>query len=231
MRNIFLSGGGNPEQSFIFDEAYISFLKQKKILYIPLALSLDALGYESCNDWIVSTLSNHSQEFIDISMCLDVEKITKDYLFQFDSVYVGGGNTYQLQKIFKQNSFDKILIDYIDNGGIYYGGSAGAIITGHRIDCSDDEKVSYTQNSLGLSFFGNLSFCCHYKDNQEDEAASFSQRYHVPLIALPEESGIFISENDFVVLGLKNATFFDAEGKKSPLYLGHPGRLTSLLQS
>lgn len=51
-------------------------------------------------------------------------------LDQYDYVFAAGGNTFALRKAMIDTDFDTKLREYLDNGGVYVGESAGAIAVG-----------------------------------------------------------------------------------------------------
>ena len=71
-----------------------------------------------------------------------------------DLIYVSGGNTFATLDKIKKCGFDKDIINYIKNGVIYVGGSAGAHIVSknifHLLNL-DDNYINITDfNGLGL---------------------------------------------------------------------------------
>lgn len=71
-----------------------------------------------------------------------------------DVIYVGGGNTFATLKKIKDCGFDKYIINYINNGVIYIGGSCGAHIVTKNIEHLLDLDNNYCNlddyNGLGL---------------------------------------------------------------------------------
>lgn len=51
-------------------------------------------------------------------------------LEDYDYVFAAGGNTFALRKAMIDTGFDEKLKEYLDNGGVYVGESAGAIVVG-----------------------------------------------------------------------------------------------------
>ena len=51
-----------------------------------------------------------------------------------DIIFIAGGNTFYLLYYIKKSGFDKIVRKLLDNGKVYVGSSAGAIITGPSIE-------------------------------------------------------------------------------------------------
>ena len=51
-----------------------------------------------------------------------------------DIIWLGGGNTFYLRWILRESGADEIIIDLINNGAVYAGWSAGAIIAGPTLE-------------------------------------------------------------------------------------------------
>ncbi len=194
---LFLAGGGNEKDSLKIDTQFIKCLKHKRIVYIPLALEPSVNGYESCFDWISSTLSEKlTDEFVDISMWTYLKNKKETDLNGFDAVYIGGGNTYNLLKRIKEAGFDQVLIRFYKKGGIIYGGSAGAIICGYDIATVEEEnEINYTDNKA-LNLINNYSVICHYTEIQKDKVLKYVREHKKQVIAIPERSGLIVENGE-----------------------------------
>jgi len=214
---LFLSGGGGAQDSFLLDQEFVKSLRAKTVLYIPIALQRDPLGYEACYDWIVSTLSVHSDDFIEIIMWLDLKTKTLDDLKKFEAIYIGGGNTYKLLQTFHETGFDKVIVKFLKQGGIIYGGSAGAIIMGKNISTVSEENDDDYKFDKGLFLLGNYSLICHYDFSKNKQIEHYIQKYRNPVIALTEKGGIIIENNCVKVIGYESALIFDEKLNKKNL--------------
>lgn len=137
---LILSGGGDLKESYRLDEKYFLYLPpHSKILYIPIALKRDMMGFEACYDWFSTIISTHAKEKdIDFSMILENDVIPD--LNVFDSIYLGGGNTFKLLDYVVTKNLSSKIIDFLNIGGVVYGGSAGAIIFGKDIRTVEEEN-------------------------------------------------------------------------------------------
>lgn len=210
---IFISGGGGVKDSFLLDGKFIGSLKRKKILYIPIAMERDAIGFEVCYDWIISALSRHSKDFVDITMLIDLTDKNLQ-ISNFDGIYIGGGNTYKLLQYIYNTGFDKNLTSFIKNNGIIYGGSAGAIILGKNISTVIEENDKNYRYNKGLSLIGDYSIICHYKNIDDEKIFKFIKSFQYPVIALPEKAGLIINSNCAEVVGSENVLIFSSDGEK-----------------
>ncbi len=220
---MFLSGGGSEKDTFDFDKKFINSLKFRKILYIPIAMERDAQGYESCYDWITSSLTQFDDKFIEISMCVDLHEISLSKLNNFAAVYFGGGNTYRLLDKIYSSGFDKLLLNFIENGGIYYGGSAGAIVIGKSIETVLEEKDKFYSFSKGLKLIGDFSLVCHFNKHTEDKIKNmdkFLDKHNTPVIALPEDSGLIVDRDKIQMFGKSESMIFYPNGTRRKFIQG-----------
>lgn len=189
---IILSGGGDIDVSVAIDEKYFSSLKNNsKILYIPIALNRTKVGFEACYDWFSKVTSKHSgDKDIDFTMLLEEDLIPN--LEVYDSIYMGGGNTFKLLNYIKKSGFDKKIKEYIKNGGIVYGGSAGAIVLGKDIRTVEEENDDSYLYHEGLDLIEGKSIHCHYVEEMDKEIFDAIKKIKSDVIALPENSGIIL---------------------------------------
>jgi dipeptidase E len=132
---------------------------------MPLALRGSDL-YLTAGLWLVKVLELHGRSDLTFEIADDLLRYQNEDIGKFKAIYIGGGNTWNLIRELKDSYFDDKLSKYLELGGIIYGGSAGAIILGKRIDTHDDEnKISYTDTS-GLNFLNHFSVACHYREEQ-----------------------------------------------------------------
>ena len=98
-----------------------------------------------------SELSDVEKAGIDMVKTTE-ELMTKNFT-DYACLYIGGGNTYKLLNDLKvSGAFDKIKKYLLEDNGIVYGGSAGAIIFGKDLDScnTDDENEVGLDDNTGL---------------------------------------------------------------------------------
>ncbi|MDD5376647.1 MAG: Type 1 glutamine amidotransferase-like domain-containing protein [Candidatus Gracilibacteria bacterium] len=198
---IFLGGGGDIDQTEALDKDFFSHLKEKAhILYIQAAMASDPQTLTSCSEWF-SRLIEFQASDKNILFTMISDKDTSVSIEDYDAIYIGGGNTYKLLDFIKRNSLDIRLIKYISQGGIVYGGSAGAIILGADIRTVSEENDSDYPNNKGLNLLDGLSLRCHYTDSDDSLLKSLPEILNHPVLAITEESGIQIHGDQISITG------------------------------
>ena len=118
-----------------------------------------------------------------------------------DLVYVGGGNTARMLRIWRKCGVDDILRKAWDRGIVLSGLSAGAICW-FRFGCSDSRKYSDPDASLvritGLNFL-NASLCPHY-----DVEADRRPKLHEMMVRTP---GIAIALDNCCALEIADSSY------------------------
>ncbi|RPJ25722.1 MAG: peptidase E [Chloroflexi bacterium] len=210
---IALAGGGGAEDSRLLDEVFASWVGPRgRLLYLPIALR-GMRSYESCLEWITGTFAPLNITRIIMWTDLAEHKVTE--LKEFEAIYIGGGNTYSLLAQLIDSGFDHHLKTYAYEGGIVYGGSAGAVVLG-----KDIRTVTYMdRNDIGLTEVNCLnlardhSILPHYQPEMDKLIAEFAQKHRQPVLAISERSGVVIESGRMRTVGFEPAYRFDNQGK------------------
>ena len=222
---IILCGGGSAEQTVITNKLFESLIdSDKPILYIPLAWTHYDKGYQNCKKFLIGEFSNIKHGEIEVIQSAD--EILDKNLSDYSAVFIGGGNTYKLLKELKDSgAFEKIK-QYTDNGGIVYGGSAGAIIFGKDIDSVSymDPNDVELQDTRGFNSLFGFSLTAHYTNKSEEkhkQATEYLTQYSVqePIIALPEEDSLYTDGAIVKIVGTRPWYIFN-KGKNIRLNPG-----------
>jgi len=212
--HIYLSGGGNEKESFPLDKFFFNtLLKNGRFLYIPVALRGNKL-YKTTHLWMKGILELHKRTDIQFEMADNLLKYRLEDLKNFDAVYIGGGNTWNLMQELRSSGFSNEIIQYIKNGGIVYGGSAGAIILGKNIDTHNDANKINLKDTSGFNLLSGYSVTCHYINEQNNRFRDWSISNNSPILCLPEETGLIFGDNSALCVGTKPCTIHFADGTK-----------------
>lgn len=201
---LFLCGGGSGEQIL---EAYKALKLElncsKPILYVPLAMDVDK--YDSCQEWFANEIKYIGlDQFYMVRSADELAEINFD---DYCAIFIGGGNTYKLLKDLKDKNIDKKLLHYLDNNGVVFGGSAGAIIFGKDINiCKlEDGNTCKLEDTSGLNLINNCSILCHLNEKHYNRNFKMliNSSFDHKILYLPEEDVIFIEDNKIKTYGDK----------------------------
>lgn len=203
---LILNGGGSGNQVAGARALLNSLIyHNKKILYIPFAWPDPT--YNGCLEFMTNELSDIDKQGID--MVKSTDELMDKNLTDYACIYIGGGNTYKLLNDLKvSGAFDKIKKYLLDENGIVYGGSAGAIIFGKDLDScnTDDENEIGLVDNTGFDMLNGYSLLCHYT-SRELERTELSKKYLLelskvkPVYAIPEEDTIFVNDGKIEFIG------------------------------
>jgi len=135
----------------------------------------------------------------------------------FSAIYIGGGNTFKLLHDFKQTGFDHLLLQFLDQGGIVYGGSAGAIVLGKSIMTASflDPNEVALQDTTGLDLLQGYSVWCHYQREDDLKIRAYIEQYQHPVIALSEQTGLCVDADGMHVVGFAPIIVFQRQRQVS----------------
>ncbi|MGN1146205.1 MAG: Type 1 glutamine amidotransferase-like domain-containing protein [Acetatifactor sp.] len=201
----FLNGGGAGKKTVLVNQRFYELLDiSNPLLYVPLAMESEK--YPSCLEWIKGEFGSFVMP--PIEMITSGEELCSKQLNQYCAIFVGGGNTYKLLRDLKvSGSFEKIKI-FLENDGIVFGGSAGAIILGEDIESckyADKNEVGLT-DTVGFNVLKGVSLLCHYT-NEDEQKTKLHTDYLLELslrrrvVALPEEDTVFVNGDRAEVIG------------------------------
>ena len=103
-----------------------------KALFIPTAaIDVDAIEVlpKCMNDLLKCGVLGKNIDVFDLHVGMEFEKLQ-----QYDVVYLCGGNTHYLLERINATSFDKSLIEYINDNGMVIGVSAGSLIFSNNLE-------------------------------------------------------------------------------------------------
>ena len=212
---LILVGGGSENQSKESDLLFTSLLKNKNILYIPIAMHNGKYSYSDCYKWCSNMLSRYGD--FNITMW-DEEKIEEhryEDLLNYGGEFIGGGNTFYLLKTLKELGFDKSLKRLLTETDIpISGGSAGALIFAKTIETANslDPNNVNLKNLDGLNMINGNNIFVHYEQRWNSDISNYIKKSNQNIITIPENSGIFVDNRNISVIGEGDVKVFP-EGK------------------
>ena len=154
MNNIVLTSCGFRNEEF--KERFYKIiskddLKNKKVLYITTAIDGEPLDNR---EWVDKEYKTILDLGIDESSIVEYKIGNNINYYDFDIIYMMGGNTIYLLDMIRKYKFDEVIKSFINQGKIYIGSSAGSQVLGTTIElCSiyEDNIVNMTDfTAIGI---------------------------------------------------------------------------------
>jgi dipeptidase E len=215
---LFLSGGGSAEDSFNLDKRFIESIDTTKpVLYIPIAIDSIKHPYSECLTWLKNNFSSLNFDYFIMWTEEDLKNKTEEDFEHFGGIYIGGGNTFKLLNDLKKFGTFEILKNLAHKDVPIYGGSAGAIVLTHSIF-----NASYLDtNEIDLKDFSALNLThgfgiwCHYDDSMKDDMITFIDQHNLEkTLTLPENSGLYVTEESIEVVGPEEVMLFEKDNER-----------------
>jgi len=200
---VLLAGGGSAEDSAPIDKWLVERTSDdSKMGYIPVAMPSEK--YPDCREWITSVFEPYA--LTDIEMWTDLTKVTSETVAGVNAIYIGGGNTYRLLDRIRTAELDPLLREFVADGGVLYGGSAGAILCGSTIETTPDENRAKIVDKRGLGLLPTVDIWCHY--DSPDAVSQYVSDTGRTVVAIPERSGVSVTESCARVVGHESISMF-----------------------
>lgn len=216
---LFLGGGGGKEDSVELDKKFVANLDlSKPLLYIPIAINTEKYPYSGCVAWLSSVLGPLGVTNIVMWIEDDLKKKQEKDFEQFSGVYIGGGNTFKLIKELKGFGTFEILRKLAGKDIPIYGGSAGAIIFAKTVipALSADENFVELTDFSAFNLVKNYDMWCHYTESLDPTIKMYMNKYSLKkIVAIPENAGLYVTDNNIEVIGPANVEVFGGEDIKT----------------
>jgi dipeptidase E len=196
---ILLGGGGSAEDERPIFERFAAWVGAGRVLYLPIAAERPGSAHLA---WVTSVLSPLGVRHTD--MWTTFAGHQPGELAAYAGLFIGGGNTYWLLHQLRASGFGDAIRQYAQQGGVVYGGSAGAIVLGANIStCAhiDHNDVGIT-DLHGLDLLDGHAVWCHYRAADFPLTQVFVRRTRLPTYLLAETTGLWRrGAGDFVSIG------------------------------
>lgn len=195
MKAIIAIGGGEirNQSTLKIDKAIASFLinnNKKKVLFLPTA--------SNDNENYIQTFKSYyeSLNLKITTLCLskiDNDEIIKSKIFASDAIYIGGGNSAKLMRVFKRTHLNEYLKMAYEKGIVIIGISSGAMVL-FESGYSDANKSTNINAKLSLLKCINIipyCFCPHFDDENRKDFSSFLKEQKLNGIALDSNASMW----------------------------------------
>ncbi len=183
MKKIILTANGFDNKNI--GKKFIEFVNKEpaeiKVVFVPTAaISADAIEVlPGClHDLLDLDIPANNILVYDLHYNMESEELCK-----YDAIYFCGGDTSYLLKRINETGFRNSLKNFVNNGGVYVGVSAGSCISANNLS----ENLGYLNCELSV----------HGKDGIDIGKFEPAQYPH---IKLPDNRAIIIQENNYEVI-------------------------------
>ena len=112
-----------------------------------------------------------------------------------DVIYISGGNTFGTMKLIRDARFDQAIVDYVQKGVTYIGGSAGA----HIATADITHVAKYDKDTFGLTDFSGLGLyngilICHYTEDRSADLQSLTDSGKYRVLPLADGQSVVIRD-------------------------------------
>ncbi len=195
---IYLGGGGSAQQEAAVWDAMLR--SRPRVLYWPFALGGDMLT--NAEGWLSDSLAAH-QPGLDLVTWTSLNGHHAEEMAGFDLLFVGGGNTFDLLAHLHRHDATGWAADFTAAGGAFYGGSAGAILSGQTISIASwyDPNETGLADHDGLALVPGVAVLPHYEVGQQQRAQVWSAEHDLAVLGVPETAGCMVANGQLQVLG------------------------------
>ena len=206
---IYLTGGGDQETFKQLDKAFMQELPNSSVI------GLLAQAAEDQNEAL-----ERIEYYFNSKNISKIELITDPNtdLSRYHALIIEGGNTFKLISEIRDSSFFNSIKSFYKTGKPIYADSAGAIILGSDVHTAflgddGDEDQHSLQDYRGLDIL--CPWCIHAHATAEDFEQVQEILYNIgsPVLALSEETGVRLSQNQLQVFGTTDLWVFNFEGR------------------
>lgn len=176
--------------------------KSPKVLFLPTASGDNASYYETFQKYYGQKLRCKTDVLYLINNNFSIKEI-KEKILASDIIYVGGGDTQEMLKVWNNLGINKILKDAGKKDIILSGLSAGSY-------CWFEKSISSTKEVVydGIGLISGLSIVCHYPLNNKDKKIVWKNviKVNIPVIALENCTAFeFVDDKYKIIASNENA--------------------------
>lgn len=166
-------------------------IEECRVLYIPNEkATLEAILSDKYYDRVQAF--GFRRQNITVFNYYAPEKYTN---LDIDAIYISGGNTFRHLDRLKRCGFDRAIVDYVNRGITYIGGSAGTHIATKNVEhvLHFDDNATGITNFNGLGLFDGIIFCHYTEDRKKQYEEAVSEgKYNV--YALTDDEAIVVDD-------------------------------------
>ena len=203
-RNIFLLSMMSPLDESLRETLAEEILKRgTKVAYISSSPQDGNRPYyqSTIADYVAISPDIHV-DYFDLSDAFTDEMLTE--LSSYAAIYLSGGNTFTFMDSARKRGFQIILEQYLENGGVLIGASAGSIMCTPSIELAkfgDENDVGMTDFS-GFGFV-DFEFHPHFTDEpaEHERLAEYKRAHGREIYTCKDGAGLHVTNDGVVEFG------------------------------
>jgi dipeptidase E len=230
MKKIVAIGGGEigrpgfPIETTEIDNEIIklSGKTNPRLLFIPTASNDSELYFETVKKYFGEKLGCETDVLYLINKNLNEKEIEKK-IFRSNIIYVGGGNTLKMMKVWRKTGVDKILKLSHEKGIVLSGLSAGSICWFRWGNSDSRRSINPDANLIKVTGLGliNALHCPHYdfEKNRKPDLKKMMRKTPGVSVAIDNCSAIEIVDDKYRIISSKtSANAYRVYWKKNIYY-------------
>lgn len=201
MKKLLLTSAGfeNPRIGEKFLELVHKSPSEIKVIFIPTA---------SRTEEELKYVTMAREEIIRIGVkkehikTLDLDhKITYKEVKDYDAIYVCGGNTFYLLQKVRETGFDAVINQFVEDGKLYVGVSAGSIIACPLIEIA----LPFDENDAGITDFTGLNLVHivitpHYTHKEKKIIDEYGKKIQYTIVPLTDNQALLIMDKEISII-------------------------------
>jgi dipeptidase E len=170
------------------------------------------IGYiPSCSDPVRKFFGNCQEYYgrygcvmpVYFELDVDFQPQKKDALFACDAIHLTGGNTYNFLHWLRVRGMMQPLRDYVAQGGVLIGVSAGAILMTPDISSTDlcGDQSNFPAEDTSALHLADFSFVPHIEKQDHKILQNYAREHQVTLYGCHDEDGIIVENGKSTFIG------------------------------
>ncbi|MBU3958171.1 MAG: peptidase E [Nanoarchaeota archaeon] len=196
MKKLLLTSAGfeNPKVGMKFLEIIGKPASEIKVVFIPTAATTEGEKYyvgECKKDLLEVGIDEKNIKVLDLD-----HQISYSEVAGFDVIYMCGGNTFHLLNTVRKTGFDKAIKQFLEEGKVYTGVSAGSILMGPNIEIAKlgDKNECGVTNFTGLGYIDS-AISPHYNEDERKKVEDFKKKTNYPILPLKDNQALLVLDN------------------------------------
>jgi dipeptidase E len=212
-----LYSGGDDKDNKQLDKAFLELLGKKNpvVTFIP---SSSYLSEQEFKVFVKHYSKYKISRFIHFPVDVPFDRIMFQEVMRSDAIHMGGGNTFYFLNSLRKAKLINNLREFVYQGGVLTGLSAGAIIMTENIELASYPEFDRDENVVGLKNLSSLNlldfaFFPHFKNSTRYDVAfkRYSKLKKKVIYACPDGAGIVVNDGELRFIG---KTYAYSEGHK-----------------